>query len=61
MVWYLFSQDLWNSVLKDKTWPREVQFWDNIWTDKNWASVDLKKKEFYKALKKYIPLYLRVW
>lgn len=60
-VWYLFSQDLWKNVIKEKTGPREVWYESSEWISWSWSPVDLQKSKFLKSLTKYIPLHLRVW
>ncbi len=60
-VWYLYSQDLSKNVVREKTWPREVEYESNNWNSNSWNLIDTQKANFLKSLSKYIPLHLRVW
>ncbi len=60
-VWYLYSQDLWKDVVREKTGPREVQYWVNDWIFSGWIPLNGSKSNFLKSLSKYVPLHLRIW
>lgn len=55
MVGFIFAKELGQVVARDQMWPRSVEyFWDG-------KTNDLKTKDFYDSLKKFIPSHLRIW
>lgn len=69
MVWLLASAPQGNNAEEEKIksetlWPRKVEYWveyNNLTASEYQTALIERRKAFNKALKKYIPLHLRLW
>lgn len=54
-VGFEFSKELGQVVAREEMWPRSVEF---FWSEN---SGKYAREDFFKTLRKFIPLHLRVW